>query len=43
MRVEGFRASREQLVRLAEAAQIETLEKREFIKERVRRWRNGLG
>ena len=40
VRVEGFRASREQLVRLAEAAQIETREKREHHEE-IGAWNQG--
>ena len=40
VRVEGFRASREQLVRLARAAQIETREKRERYEE-IDAWNQG--
>ena len=40
VRVEGFRATRKQLVRLARAAQIETLEKRERYEE-IDAWNQG--
>ena len=43
VRVEGFRASREQLVRLAEAAQIETREKREHYEEMDRNYASYMG
>ena len=43
VRVEGFRASREQLVRLARAAQIETREKRKHYEEMDRNYASYMG
>ena len=43
VRVEGFRATRKQLVRLARAAQIETREKRKHYEEMDRNYASYMG